>query len=406
MIMKRVVKILLMAVISLVFIYLAISAFLALKGKGIVERELKSWTQKNVTIGHLRIIPPFNLQLNNLDIPGVVKTDSLYISPSILSLLSGNIVFNEIKLTRPMFNYERLLQKGSLDTEPAKPKESIPEESVKGTQQLRLIFKRLTIKDGKMNFIDRTVSEQGIKIAIEDIFFNMKNLYMLPRSVIANFDLEAKIPWQQGEEVGKIEAEGWLNLFTKDIQAKLNITDIDGIYLFPYYSNWVDLEKAGIEKAKLNFSSDIQGAGNEITAQCHLELTDIVRKPRPPEASEEKAARITDAVLDIFRALNQGKIVLDFTIKTKMDRPVFGLGDIKTAFEDKLIQRKKSNLFDPQHVLALPAKLLEGLVRGATDVSKAVIDGTFAVGDEIKKRTEETFKKEPDKGVVTENKTE
>ena len=406
MIMKRLIKILFIAIISLIFIYLAIFAFLALKGKAIVEQKLKSWTQKNVTIGYLGIIPPLNLQLNNLDIPGVVKIDSLYISPSILGLLSGNIVFNKIRLTRPIFTYERSPQEPPSDTESAKSKESISEESTKGTQQLRLIFKRLTIKDGKISFIDRTVSEQGIKINIESIFFNMKNLYMLPRSVIANFDLKAKIPWQQGGEVGKIEAQGWLNLFTKDIQAKLKITDIDGIYLFPYYSNWVDLEKARIEKAKLNFSSDIRGANNEITAQCHLELTDIVRKPLPPEASKEKAARITDAVLDIFRALNQGKIILDFTIKTKMDRPAFGFGDIKMAFEDKLAQGRKSNIFDPQYVLAIPAKFLEGLLRGASDVSKAVIGGTFAAGEEIKKRAEEAFKKEPDKGAVIENKTE
>jgi len=394
MIMKRIMKILFRAIILLIFIYLAIFAFIALKGKAIVEQELKSWTQKNVTIGYLGFIPPLNLQFNNLDIPGIVKTDSLYISPSILGLLSGKIVFNEIKLKRPVFTYERSPQEQPSDTEFAKPKESIPEESAKGTQQLRLIFKRLTIKDGKINFIDRTVSEQGIKISIESIFFNLKNLYIMPRSVIANFDLKAKIPWTQGGEVGKIEAKGWLNLFKKDIQAKLKITDIDGIYLFPYYSNWVDLEKARIEKAKLNFSSDIRGADNDITAQCHLELTDIVRRPRASEESETKAAKITDAVLDIFRALNQGNIVLDFTIKTKMDTPAFGFGDIKSAFEDKLTQRKKTNIFDPQYVLSLPAKLLEGLVRGATDVSKAVVDGTFAVGDEIKKRAEDTFKKE------------
>jgi hypothetical protein len=392
--MKRMVKILFRAIISLILIYLAIFAFLALKGKAIVEQKLKSWTQKNVTIGYLGIIPPLNLQLNNLDIPSVVKMDSLYISPSLLGLLSGNIVFNEIKLIRPMFTYERSPQEQLSDTESAKSKALISEESAKGTQQLRLIFKRLTIKDGKVNFIDRTVSEQGIKIAIESIFFNLKNLYMLPRSVITNFDLKAKIPWPQGGEVGKIEAQGWLNLFKKDIQAKLKITDIDGIYLFPYYSNWVDLEKARIEKAKLNFSSDIRGADNDITAQCHLELTDIVRRSRAPEETETKAAKITDAVLDIFRALNQGKIVLDFNIKTKMDTPAFGFGDIKSAFEDKLTQGKKSNIFDPQYVLAIPAKLLEGLVKGATDVSKAVVDGTFAVGDEIKKRAEEAFKKE------------
>jgi len=44
----------------------------------------------------------------------------------------------------------------------------------------------------------------------------------------------------------------------------------------------------------------------------------------------------------------------------------------------------------------LPAKILEGAVKGATDISKAVIDGTFAVGNEIKKSVEDAFRKEPE----------
>ena len=66
------------------------------------------------------------------------------------------------------------------------------------------------------------------------------------------------------------------------MQAALKIKDIDAIYLYPYYSMWVDLEKARIEKAKLNFSADINGLNNNVNVECHLELTDMVRKPLEP----------------------------------------------------------------------------------------------------------------------------
>ncbi|MBI4982731.1 MAG: hypothetical protein HZC15_06320 [Candidatus Omnitrophica bacterium] len=105
---------------------------------------------------------------------------------------------------------------------------------------------------------------------------------------------------------------------------------------------------------------------------------------------------MTDAVLDYFKALDQGKITLDFIFKTKMDRPEFSFSNIKMAFEDKLaVARGKG--FKPQDVLLLPTKLLEGSVKGATELSKAVIDGTFAVGNELKKAVEEVFRKEPQK---------
>jgi hypothetical protein len=162
----------------------------------------------------------------------------------------------------------------------------------------------------------------------------------------------------------------------------------------------VDLEKARIEKATLNFISTIHGLNNNVTADCHLELADIVRKPRSPEDSpeREKAEQIADAVLDLFRAMNQGKIVLDFIIRTKMDRPEFGFKSVKSAFEEKLALASKANgSFQPQDLLMLPGKLLEGAVKGATDFSKAVIEGTFAVGNQLKKSVEDTFKKEPKK---------
>jgi hypothetical protein len=180
------------------------------------------------------------------------------------------------------------------------------------------------------------------------------------------------------------------------MQATINIQDIDGIYLGPYYSNWIDLEKARIEKANLNFTSNIQGLNNNITADCHLELTDIVRSPRPPEEPQEKAEKITNIVIDTLRALDQGKIVLDFTIKTKMDRPEFGLGNIKMAFEDRIAKvfGPSTSGIKPADILLLPLKIIEGSVKGATDISKAVIDGTFAVGNEFKKAVEDSFKTE------------
>lgn len=376
--MKRLIKILLIIVVILAFLYGITHLFIVIKGKSILTKQLENSTKKKVSIAYLGIIPPLNLEVKNLEIQGLAKIDSISISPSILGLLIGRVALNNIKIVRPEFVYERVLS----DTAEAPPTATPPTQPQRKSP-LRLIVKRINIKDGKINFIDRTVGQEGIKITVKDINFNLTNLYMFPRSVIANFELKGKIPWQEGQEEGKLEAEGWLNFFEKDMQATLKIEDIDGIYLYPYYSNWVDLEKARIEKAKLNFTSNIQGLNNDVTAQCRLELTDIVRKPRPPEEGQEKAEKITDVVLDILKGLDQGKIVLNFTIKTKMDSPQFGFGDIKSAFEDKIAQGRKTNGFQPQDILMLPGKMIETTVKNATDISKAVIEGTVAIGKAV-----------------------
>jgi hypothetical protein len=258
----------------------------------------------------------------------------------------------------------------------------------------RLILKRLVIKDGKINFVDHTVGPEGIRITVEEINFNLTNLCLVPRSVIANFELSGKIPWKEGQERGSIEAQGWFNIRKKDMQAEVKIRNIDGVYLYPYYSNWVDLEKARIQSAKLNFSSNIQGLNNNITAECHLELGDIVRRPLEPQEENEKAAKIADAVLDIFRSMNQGKIVLDFTIRTKMTRPEFGFSNIKMAFEDKLAQARKANGFKPQDVMNVPVSIVHTTLKTLTDLTTAVIGGTIDAGKQIVRAVGDAAKEE------------
>lgn len=359
--------------------------FIALKGKNIILTKIEELTQRKASVGNFSVTPPLNLAIKNLNIEGLLKVENISISPSILFLLTGNIGLNRIVVIKPEITFEK---------KPAEAVTKTPSAAPEKKRALHLILKQLIIKDGKIDFVDHTVGPEGIKIIVKDINFNLTNLRAFPFSAITSFDLKARIPWQKGQEEGRFEAEGWINFFKKDMQATLKVEDIDGVYLYPYYSHWVDLEKARIEKAKLNFTSNINGLNNNVTAQCHLELTDIVRRPRPEGEPGEKAEKITDTVLDIFRALNQGKIVLDFTIRTKMDKPQFSFGDIKMAFEDKLAEGKKANGFKPEDALLMPAKLIEGLFKGTTDLTTAVISGTISAGKEIGKTVEGALKKE------------
>jgi hypothetical protein len=255
------------------------------------------------------------------------------------------------------------------------------------------VIRRLKVSEGKIEFIDHSISPDGIKITANHINLTLSNAFMFSRYPLTNFALSATIPWKEGQEEGKITLDGWANFAKKDMQASLKITDIDGIYLYPYYAQWVDLGKARIDKAKLNFTSEIQGLNNEVSAQCHLELTDIVRRPLEEGQQEDKAAKVADQVLDIFKALNTGKIELNFTIHTKMDRPEFGMSSIRNAFEDRIQQAYDARL-KPQDIFLLPSRIWEKGVQYGTDFSKAVFQGAVAVGNEIKKGVEEAAKKD------------
>ena len=395
--MKPLIKILLIIVIIFALIFAGAYVFLLLQGKAIVAQQIENLVHKKANLDYAGLAFPLNLEIKKLDIPGLARVDYVSVSPSIPGFLTGNIVLNDLRLIKPEFTYEKTqapIRASSANINPPLVLATAQSKVGPAKKQFpRLIIKHLIIKEGKLDFIDHTVGTGGIAITVKDINFALTNLYLYPRSAVTDFTFSGRIPWQQGQREGRIEVEGWLNLFKKDMQATLKIADIDGIYLYPYYSQWVDLEKTHIEKAKLNLVSNIKSVDNNLTAECHLELTDIVFKPRPEEEAQDKAEKIAAAVLDIFKALNKGKIVFNFTIRTKMINPVFSFHDIKDEFEARLAQGRKNN-----HIaiglLQFPARLVGGTVRSATDLSRAFIDGTFSIAKGFKEAVEYAFRKE------------
>ncbi len=393
-------------------LYISAYIFMFVRGRGLILAKLEGLTGKKATAGFFAITPPFNLTIKNLKVDGLASIESVLVSPSVSSLVTGKLAFNKIKFVRPQITYERGVAASAAAAEgaqavPASAKApekavveigAVPEVTLKPEESrpLNIVVKRLRIKDGVINFVDHSVGPEGIRITVKDLNFKLANVRTFFFDDVTNFELEGRIPWRQGMEEGKIEGKGWLNFSKKDMQAFFKVADIDGIYLYPYYSMWVDLEKARIESTKLSFSSDIQGLNNNVTASCHLELSDIVRTPRPSEVPPEKAEKLTDALLGMFKSMDAGKVVLDFTIRTKMDKPRFAFANVKSAFENK-IALAQAGTFRPEGVFFLPGKVLAGTVKGATGFSKALIDGTFTLGKEIKNGVADSFRRDAPK---------
>lgn len=392
-------------IIAAVVIFFSIAyAFFLVEAKNIIAKKIEQASGHRTSIGKLDVRPPLNLEIRNLEVEGLLKAGYIYISPSIPNLLIGRIALNKIKIVSPQLTYQRIpapvaVQDGSTPVTGSGPIVATAPviaphtAAVRQDKVLPIIIKSLKVYSGRLNFIDSSAASGTIRFAIKDIYFYATNLSSISTDAVTNFSLKGNISWNTGEPDGKLFAQGWLNFRKKDMAATLKVENIDAIVFYPYYSTWVDLEKAHIDKAKLNFSSNIKGANNNVDAVCHLELADIVRKVRPPEEKQQKAEILTDAVLDMFKSMNQGKVILDFTLHTKMDQPVFGFGNIKSAFEGKLNAGRARAGLRPQDMLLLPAKMLQTGIKSGVDFSNAVLDGAFALGNGIKKFFEDVLNK-------------
>jgi hypothetical protein len=404
--------------------------WVGIKGKPLLLKELQSiFKGQAVTIESVKATFPFNLTIRKLAIGDFAKVDEIVAAGGAVDIFRKNFSISDLHLKGLTLNVASVKNSPKEDISLAvthaapqgDPKQcpqtaeitidsnnvkQLPEitlppvtDTISPPQQKFLIIshillEHLTVTDSTVNFIDRNISEKGIKLTLTGVSFDLQNLmYPLKSSVITSFEMTGKIPWGEGKESGTVQVRGWANLFKKDIQAKVKIDDIDGLTFYPYYAQWVNLENARIQKAKLAFNSDIQGLNNEVTADCHLELKEIAFKPRPPEEEAGRAEKIAQLVLGFFKSMSDGKIVMDFAVKTKMDCPQIGFGDLQIAFEDKIQQARKEEGLGPEGVFKLPGKIIEGTVKGATGFSKALIDGTFIAGKEFGKAIEDSFRK-------------
>lgn len=376
---------------TIVIIFSLVYAGIILAAKTIIANRIEKATGLKTTISSLNILPPLNIEFRGFEINGLIKADRIHLAPSIRSLLFGRLAFNKVVIAGPEFTYQRnpLVEpvKDSVDAVAESQSEPVVPVAPVTTQNksLPVIIKSLKVYSGRLNFIDTTAASGKISVLIKDINFYITNLSTSGTKGVSNFDLKGNLSWNTGEPDGKILLQGWVDLYKKDILATLKIEDIDAIVFYPYYSTWVDLEKARIQKAKLNFNCDIKGVNNDVAADCHLELADMVRKVRLLEEPQQKAEKLTDAVLDMFKSMDQGKVVLDFVLHTKMDQPEFGFANIKSAFEGKLMQARSSAGLRPQDVLSWPGHWLQNGIKTGTDLSNAVIDGIVDLSNGIKK---------------------
>jgi len=397
--MRLSIKILLTILVIFILAVTALHVVVNLKGKAFLVKKLQDVFKREVTVRSLKVNSPFNIIVKKIEAKDLFKIEKAFIVGGAIDIFRKDFILFKLRLDGLEVNLatprKAVAATPAESTPPAVAVTPVSAPSIRFPFS-QLYIKQLIINNGVFNFTDTNSGEKGVKITVKDLNINVENInFPIRSSNIINFSLKGRMPWQEGAQEGKIEAEGWLNLFKKDMLATLKIVDIDAIYLYPYYSNWVDLEKARIEKAKLQFSANLQSLNNDLSGECNLELTDIVFTPRPPEQEQEKAERIAVAVLGKLSEMDQGKYVLTFPIKTKMDRPEFNFDLIRNAFEQKITQGKNQGGINASagQVLKLPVTLLEGTFKGATDITKSVIVGTINAGKELANAVFNPFKK-------------
>ncbi len=415
-------KIFLTLGVIILVIFFALHAFISIKGRDLLTRKLGSVFQSEVIIGRVTTGFPLQIIVKDLEVKHWFKIKKALAGTGIIDVFGGNFVLSDLKVEGIEFELEK--RKRQAEPEPEKAVDSqagqdasnapVPTAGIESVEDFflsqRIFLRRLIISDGTLVYTDYTKGEIPIKLKIKDLNVRVENFqWPFLNSSAVSFELSGRIPWENVKEDGRIEFAGWINFFKKDMSAKLEIKGIDGIYIYPYYSSLVDIDKARVEKARLNFTSNITSFNNDVTAPCHLELTQISFKPKDNQDKEDRMEKITNVVLGLFKAMDQGKIVLNFNLKTKLDGPEFGLGIIQEALKEKIILSRKSQGSGAMEIIKFPGKIVEGTFLSFTGLTKSLINGTLNVGRELRDTVKGSFTRRDNRiinnSAVAENQT-
>jgi hypothetical protein len=395
--MKPLKIIFLILVFLILIVFIGLHTFVSIKGRELLTSKLHSVFQSEVIIGRVTTSFPLNLIVKDLEVKSWFKVKKVFAGTGIIDILGGNFILSDLRLEGIEFELEK--KKRGEEAQTPVNLEDVAANVAQVQEDFflpqHIILRRLSISNGSFTYIDSTKGEIPIKILVKDLNLRLDNFqWPFRASEVASLQMSGKVPWENIKEEGRIDLKGWINFYKKDMNVKIKIKDIDGVYIYPYYSSWINIDKARVEKARLDFSSDITGLNNEVNASCHLEMTQLTFKPKEEEAPEARIEKITHVVVGLLKALNQGKVVLDFNFKTKMDNPEFGLGIIQQAFKDKLSQARKNQDSGAMQIMKFPGKIIESTITGAVDLTRSVINGTVNVGKELKKAVEVSFTRE------------
>ena len=395
--MLKFLKILLfLLVLVLLSAAVGLHVFINKEGKRLVEAKLEQTFKRKVTVGSAHTSFPFDLVVRNVVIKDVLTIDRAVARGGLFDIFSGNFVLDHLLISGATLNLVKHQEKPPA---PAVSGEGAAVAVAPQTRETvvcplvipRILLRKVIITNSTLNLIDWGVTDAGLKVTVTNVDAQVENVNLpVTGSGVSTISLRGIIPWENMTEKGKVKLEGWVDLFKKDMRASLTLQDIDGLYFYPYFSGWIDAEKAKISKAKLNFESQMTGLNNDVTMDCHLELTDVQMKPRSEGESEDRAEKITNVVLGLLKSMNQGKIAIDFKVLTKMDSPKFGYGVIQSAFNSKIQECIKAEDLRPS-LVKLPARIVSGVFKTAADLTRSVINGTVGIGEVIGKTLQASF---------------
>ncbi len=270
----------------------------------LVEQQIQQNLKLKVSLGKISLNLPFTIVLEKLEIGDLASIKKISFCPNLVALLFGKIVIHGLNIIEPVINLQQSAQ-GKLN---------LPFLDQKGKSPV-IYLTSLNLRDGKIIFTDKKASAEGFQVIVNKLNIKVAKVALPITSLATNFTLSAQLLSQQAEPFGEIAFSGWLDYLAKDLDAELEIKDLDVTKFSVYYGNFISSRK--LASARLDLTSIFKAKNNVLQISTKFNLSNLVYM----DAQEQLLnVDLMKNALDIFTD-SKGNLRLEFDIDTLLDKP-------------------------------------------------------------------------------------
>ncbi len=333
-------KIIIWFFVVLLVIFFVANIFVGIYAPRIIEQQIQQHLGLNASLRKVSLSLPFSINLENLEIANLASIKKISLSPNLIALLFGKIVIHGLNIVEPVINLEQSTE-GKLN---------LP--SFDSDQKPHAIYvTSLKVENGKIIFMDKKVTSDGFRVIANKLNVKVDKVLLPVTSLAVNFKISTELLNARGEFFGSLVFDGWLDYLAKDIDAQLEIKNMDVANFSPYYGNFISNKK--LSRAMLDLNSNFKAENNALEIATDLYLSKLVYEQSQEVQPELELMKNT---LDLFTDAN-GNLKLEFTINTKLDNPALSQEQLKKI----ILKAAMKNLANqsPQQLVNKVADALE-----------------------------------------------
>jgi Domain of Unknown Function (DUF748) len=295
-----------------------------LKGKAVEapgpDSEIKDirvgWT--SVDVGELRIKGP-----KGWPAADTLRAERVVVVPSLRSVLSRQIDVQSITIVRPYLSALRT-KDGQLQVVPsllvATAGKGPAAASAAPTDARTVTLRRITLRDGVLEFFDATVTQPPLKIRLEQVQATVREVVVPALTGKTRLDLAGVLKGVRQD--GAVTIAGWAEFTTKDSSVKTTLRTVDLVALQPYL---IKAPETGVQKGTLDLDLRSDVSKGRLKAPGKLTISGL--ELAPAEGAFVTFMGVPREVVVASLKDKDNKIAVSFVLEGDVNNPQFSLNE-------------------------------------------------------------------------------